>query len=113
MKKQPRSIADLLGDPAPRSAGRPVEDHRQQLVLAQAEGQRIKNAKLKGELLDAEEVEARWAAAVLDVRAAILTVPSRFGARHDLSAAILSDLDADLRETLTALAGAGEGAHAD
>jgi phage terminase Nu1 subunit (DNA packaging protein) len=101
-----RSLDDLLGNDSPkRPNGRPVEDHRQQLVLAQAEGQRIKNAKLKGELLDADEVEARWTAALLDVRAAILAVPSRFGARHGLSAAILADLDADLRDALASLAG--------
>lgn len=113
MRRNRRSMADLLGDDsAPRrGAGRPVEDHRQQLVLAQAEGQRIKNAKLRGELLDAGEVEARWASAVLDVRAAILAVPSRFGARHGLSAAILADLASDLRDALAGLA-AGEGGHA-
>lgn len=113
MAKSRRSFAEMLGDDlAPsRKPGRPVEDHRQQLVLAQAEGQRIKNAKLRGELLDAGEVEARWAAAVLDVRASILAVPSRFGARHGLSAAVLADLDADLRDALAALA-AGEGADA-
>lgn len=112
MSKQRRSLADLLGDDAPkRPPGRPVEDHRQQLVLAQAEGQRLKNAKMNGALLDAEEVEARWTAAVLDVRAAILAVPSRFGARHGLPAALLAAPDADLRDALASLAG-GEASHA-
>lgn len=112
MSKQRRSLADLLGDDPPKRAnGRPVEDHRQQLVLAQAEGQRLKNAKMSGELLDAEEVEARWTAAVLDVRAAILAVPSRFGARHGISAAVLAALDADLRDALASLSG-GEASHA-
>lgn len=112
MSRKPRTRADLLGDePSRRPVGRQVEDHRQQLVLAQAEGQRIKNAKLRGELLEASAVEARWTSAVLDVRAAILAVPSRFGARHGLSAAILADLDADLRDALAGLA-AGEHAHA-
>src|SRR5690349_9190579 len=101
MAKRKRSLADMLGDEKPvRKTGRPVEDHRQQLVLAQAEGQRIKNAKLRGELLDSKEVEARWTAAVLDVRSAILAVPSRFGARHSLSATVLADLDSDLRDAL-------------
>ena len=111
MRSSRRSMEDLIGDAPRRGAGRPVEDHRQQLVLAQAEGQRIKNAKLRGELLDAGEVEARWASAVLDVRAAILAVPSRFGARHGLSAAILADLASDLRDALAGLS-AGEGGHA-
>lgn len=113
MSKRRRSVADMLGtDIGPRrKPGRQVEDHRQQLVLAQAEGQRIKNAKLRGELLDAKEVEARWAAAILDVRAAILAVPSRYGARHGVPAAQLADLDADLRDALAGLA-AGEGGHA-
>lgn len=106
-----RTLEDLLGDAPRRKAGRPVEDHRQRKVLADAELVELKTAKLRGEMLDAKEVEARWAAAVLDVRAAIMAVPSRFGARHGLSAAVLADLDSDLRDALTGLA-AGESAHA-
>ncbi len=113
MTRNRRSMADLLGDDsAPqRGAGRPVADHRQQLVLAQAEGQRIKNAKLRGELLDAKEVEARWTSAVLDVRAAVLAVASRYGARFGIPAAQLAALDADLRDALAGLA-SGEAPHA-
>ena len=112
MRKSRRSMEDILGVSAPkRGAGRPIEDHRQRKVLADAELVELKTAKLRGELLDAEAVEARWASAVLDVRAAILAVPSRFGARHGLSAAVLADLDADLRDALAGLAG-GEALHA-
>lgn len=112
MRESRRSMEDLIGAPArKRGAGRPIEDHRQRKVLADAELVELKTAKLRGELLDAKEVEARWASAVLDVRAAILAVPTRFGARHGLSAAILADLDGDLRDALAGLA-AGEARHA-
>lgn len=107
MRKQRRTDADIFGDDwkPKREPGRPIADHRQKLVLEQAEHARLKNAKMRGELLDAAKVESTWTAAVLDARAAILAVPSRFGARHGLSPAILADLDADLRDALASLAG--------
>lgn len=113
LKRNRRSIEALLGDPIPakRGAGRPVADHRQKLVLAQAEQVELKNAKLRGELLDAKEVEARWTSAVLDVRAAVLSVASRYGARFGVPATQLAALDADLRDALAGLA-AGEAPHA-
>jgi phage terminase Nu1 subunit (DNA packaging protein) len=112
-KRNRRSIEALLGDPTPakRGAGRPVADHRQKLVLAQAEQVELKNAKLRGELLDAKEVEARWTSAVLDVRAAVLAVASRYGARFGVPATQLAALDSDLRDALAGLAG-GEAPHA-
>lgn len=103
-----RSDADLFGDDAraPRKAGRPVADHRQQLVLAQAEGQRIKNAKMLGELVPAADVERDWTHVVLELRAGLLALPSRLGARVGLTPAQTAELDAELREALTALAAA-------
>lgn len=101
-----RSLSELLGDPAPkRGPGRPVEDHRQKLVLEQAEHARLKNAKLRGELLDAKAVEARWTAAVLEARNAFLALPSRLGARLGLTPAQIATADAEVRDILAALAG--------
>lgn len=113
-----RSLDDILGEASlakrgrrPGEGGRAPTPTRDRLNAAQAQLAETRAAKLRGELLDAKEVEARWASAVLDVRAAILAVPSRFGARHGLSAAVLADLDSDLRDALAGLA-AGEGGHA-
>lgn len=107
-----RSDADLFGDdpPAKNKGGRPVADHRQQLVLAQAEGQRIKNAKMLGELVAAADVEHAWTAAVLELRAGLLALPSRLGARVALTPAQVAELDAELREAMSALAAAVGGA---
>jgi phage terminase Nu1 subunit (DNA packaging protein) len=99
-----RSDADLFGEDAPpRKRGRPVADHRQQLVLEQAEGQRIKNAKLRGELVERTAVAAEWSAICLDVRAALQSIPSKFGARHGLSPSAVADLNAMMRDALDAL----------
>ncbi|MDP3493003.1 MAG: hypothetical protein Q8R82_07800 [Hyphomonadaceae bacterium] len=113
-----RSLDDILGEPTPAKRGRrPGEGGRaptptrDRLNAAQAQLAETRAAKLRGELLDAGEVEARWTSAVLDVRAAILAVPSRFGARFGLPATQLAALDADLRDALAGLA-AGEGGHA-
>lgn len=100
-----RSLSELLGDPPTKRAGRPVEDHRQKLVLEQAEHTRLKNAKLRGELLDAKAVEAKWTAAVLDARNAFLALPSRIGSRLSLTPAQLVVVDAEIRDVLDALAG--------
>jgi phage terminase Nu1 subunit (DNA packaging protein) len=104
--KRRRSDSDIFGDdpPTPNKGGRPVADHRQQLVLAQAEGQRIKNAKMLGELVPAADVERAWTQAVLDLRAGLLAIPSRLGARLGLTPAQLAALDAELRDAMTALA---------
>jgi phage terminase Nu1 subunit (DNA packaging protein) len=104
--RKPRTDADLFGDdeqPPTKRIGRPVEDHRQQLVLAQAEGQRIKNAKLRGELVERAAVSAEWAAICLDVRAALQAIPSKFGARHSLPPTAVADLTAMMRDALEAL----------
>lgn len=112
--KRRRSNSDIFGDdpPAPNKGGRPVADHRQQLVLAQAEGQRIKNARMLGELVPAADVERAWTQAVLELRAGLLALPSRLGARVGLSPAQVAALDGELRDAMTVLA-ADAGAASD
>ncbi len=113
-----RSLEDLLGEPTtakpgrrPGEGGRAATPTRDRLNAAQAEKAELQIAKMRGDLLDAKEVEARWTSAVLDVRAAILAVASRYGARFGVPAAQLAALDADLRDALAGLAG-GEAQHA-
>ncbi len=109
MSRQRRSMADLLGDPTPpkRGRGRPVEDHRQKLVLAQAQQVELKNAKMRGELIPAADVVATWSNLVADARQRLLAIPSRLGAQHALSRQLVAAMDAEIRAVLTALAGQG------
>jgi hypothetical protein len=103
-RRRERTFEELTGKAPRRGAGRPVADHRQQLVLAQAEGQRLKNEKLAGSLLPAADVEAAWASAFADARARFLALPPRFAATHGLGLELREALDADLRAILASLA---------
>lgn len=106
-----RSLEDILGpssEPAPepskRKPGRPVEDHRQKLVLAQAQLAEIRAAKMRGELVPAADVEREWTAALADLRASLLALPSRVGAKLALSRETVAAIDSEIRVTLSALA---------
>ncbi len=114
MSRERRSLADLIGEPPPpkRGRGRPVEDHRQKLVLAQAQQVELKNAKMRGELLPAADVIATWSGLVADARQRLLAIPSRLGARHALSRQLVAAMDAEIRAALAALA-AGRGREGD
>ena len=60
---------------------------RARLAKAQADLAEIKNAQLRGTLLDAIALEAEWSSVLRAVRAGMLAVPSRAGARlpHDVA----------------------------
>lgn len=112
MRKHRRTDADIFGEDwkPKRGPGRPVADHRQQLVLAQAEGQRIKNAKMLGELVAIADVESAWAAIILELRAGMLAIPDRIGARlGDLTPAHVAAIDAEIRDVLASLGSADGG----
>jgi hypothetical protein len=103
--KRRRTAADLLGDePAPPKRGRKVEDHRQRLVLEQARLAGIRADKLAGVLIERAAVELHWAGIVTDLRSALLAMPPRVGARLGLSAAIVTAIDAEVRDALETLA---------
>lgn len=101
-----RSLDELLGPPptAPRKRGGQVQDHRQKLVLAQAELARIRAAKMRGELVPAADVEAEWSNLLADLRAALLALPSRIGGKLALSRETVAAIDSEIREHLAALA---------
>jgi phage terminase Nu1 subunit (DNA packaging protein) len=111
--RSPRSAADLLGaEPArrgrrPGEGGRAPTPTRDRLNEAQAVLAETRAAKLRGELVPAADVESAWAAILLEVRAGMLAVADRVGARlGDLTPAHLAIIDSEIREALTAL---GEG----
>lgn len=77
---------------------------RARLAKEQADAQALKNGKLRGELVEAGEVERAWADVLRQVRARVLAVPSRL--RADLphaDAATFAAMDRVLRDALTEL----------
>jgi phage terminase Nu1 subunit (DNA packaging protein) len=104
MKFDP-DIEALVGDlPSKPKRGRAVVDHRQKLVLAQAQLAEIRAAKMRGELVPAADVEAEWANILADVRQQLMAIPSRVGAKLALPREAVAALDAEIRAVLTALA---------
>jgi phage terminase Nu1 subunit (DNA packaging protein) len=62
----------------------------------------LKVAERRGELLDAAEVERTWGGVVRTIRASMLAIPSRCGARlPHLTAADIAEIDAEVRAALT------------
>jgi phage terminase Nu1 subunit (DNA packaging protein) len=70
---------------------------RIRVVAEQADALALKNAAARGEMLDAKEVEAHWSATLRSVRAGMLAVPSRAGARPGASASGSSAKDLNSR----------------
>lgn len=100
-----RTLSELLGpEPTPAKRGRPVEAHRVRLATAQAQLAEIRGAKLRGELVPAADVEAEWASVLADLRAALLAIPSRVGAKLALSRETVAAIDSEIRASLGALA---------
>ena len=62
----------------------------------------IKNAKLRGELVDAEEVERTWSDILRQLRARLMSIPSRVRADHpQIDQTAVTAFDRALRDTLT------------
>ena len=71
---------------------------RARLAKARADLAEIKNAQLRGTLLDAIALEAEWSSVLRAVRAGMLAVPSRAGARLPQDVA---EIDADVHGVLS------------
>ena len=54
---------------------------RGRLAKEQADALVLKNARLRGSLVDAEAVEREWGAVLTAVRSGCLAIPSRVGSR--------------------------------
>jgi len=77
---------------------------RARLAREQADGLALKNARARGELVAAEEVERAWGDVLRQVRARIMAVPSRL--RADLpepGPGVIEALDRELRDALSEL----------
>lgn len=117
MKKEKprRSLADLIGDPAPRRShnggkgdgGRSANPYRDELYQEQARTARLKADLLEGRLVPAADVLAQWTARIVETRQRLLAVPSRFGAKFGLPKAQVAALDSEVRAALNALARQG------
>ncbi|MBB94658.1 MAG: DNA packaging protein [Rhodobacteraceae bacterium] len=73
------------------------------LAKEQADAQALKNAKARGELVDAAEVERTWSDVLRQVRARILSTPPRLRQILNLSAADADLIDRELRDALSEL----------
>lgn len=82
---------------------------RARLAKEQADAQALKNGKLRGELIEAAQVERTWSDVLRQVRARILAVPSRV--RSDLpqlDPATVAAFDRSLRDALQELGNADD-----
>lgn len=77
---------------------------RARLAKEQADAQAIKNAKLRGDLVEASTVERAWSDILRQVRARILSVPPRLRQVLELDAHGAELVDRELRDALTDLA---------
>jgi terminase small subunit / prophage DNA-packing protein len=79
---------------------------RARLAEAQADKVEIGNARQRGGLVDAEAVQREWSDVLRTVRAGMMAVPSRCGARlPHLSAHDVGEIDAEVRAVLTEVGG--------
>ncbi len=77
---------------------------RARLAREQADAQALKNGKLRGELVEAAEVERQWGDLLRKVRARILAVPSRLRADlPEVAGETFHAIDRALRDALTEL----------
>lgn len=71
---------------------------RERLTREQADREAMRNARLRGELVNSDEIERTWSATLTHLRAAILAIPPRLS---HLSAADIAAVDRELRAALT------------
>ncbi len=82
---------------------------RARLAKEQADAQALKNAALRGEMVSAQEVSQEWAGVLRQVRARILSVPSRLrAALPQIGPAEVAAIDREIRTALEELAHADD-----
>lgn len=82
---------------------------RARLAKEQADAHALKNAQLRGDLVQAVEVEGRWADMLRAFRSRMLAVPSRVRVRMaHLTVTDIDAVDREIRDALTELGGDGE-----
>lgn len=81
---------------------------RARLAKEQADAQALKNGKLRGDLVEAAEVERAWSDVLRKIRARVLAVPSRLRQSITLSTSDAERIDRELRDALTELGHAND-----
>lgn len=71
---------------------------------AQAEKLEVANAKARGDLLNAADVQSTWTATVIDLRSAILAIPQRVSSTLGLDRRATRELDDEIRKSLEVIA---------
>lgn len=85
------------------------DEDKARKLAADADLAEAKAQKIRGELLDAKEVETAWAAILRDIKAQMLAIPPRLEARlPHLGKEVSREADAAIREALTTLSKGGE-----
>jgi phage terminase Nu1 subunit (DNA packaging protein) len=92
------------------ASGRGGEEHvaalseqRARLARAQADERELRNAKIRGDLVDAAEVTRVWQETLRGIRARILSIPGRLRGPMDLDAGQVDQIDRELRDALAEL----------
>lgn len=81
---------------------------RARLAKEQADAQALKNAALRGALVEAAAVERAWGELLRQVRSRVLAVPSRLRGELALDAATAEAIDRELRLALEELGRGGD-----
>lgn len=101
-----RYLSDLARQ-AKRPVGADLDRAKLRVQTETADKLATANAVARRELLPAAEVEREWTAVLRDVRAAMLAVPSRVGARvPTLTAHDVREIEREIRDALAEIADA-------
>lgn len=104
----------MAGPPKKPERARPLAEatkQRARLAAAQADVASIKAAKMRGELVPAEDVEREWSGVLRTIRAGVLAISSRVAQRcPQLDAHAISEIDLEARAVLAELGGGASGA---
>ncbi len=92
------------GASARGTAGPGLTAERERLTREKADQEQLKNAKARGELLPAKEVELAWATVLRDLRAGFLALPGRIHQRlGHLTPHDVAGIDREIRDCLARL----------
>jgi phage terminase Nu1 subunit (DNA packaging protein) len=111
------TIQAMLAHASGKAAGNSVEldldRERARLAKEQADGQAIKNAQARGELLVREDVERTWSDALRQLRSGMLAITSRVRQKITIEPADALVIDREIRDALTKLSDGDEIAEED
>ncbi len=81
--------------------GDELKTEKLRLVKEQADAAALKNEALRGELVPAADVEARWTTILTDLRAQMLAISGRIAGRLSLSPTDIAEIDSEIRLALS------------